>query len=329
MRSTVKNSFVALVLACLFGMPGAAFAQKTITLRIAHAMPETHGYHIWATAFKEALNQLAPGQFDVQIFPNAQLGSETEYLETMKFGSIDGAVLGRHGQVDPRLEVLNLPMIYRDAKHVDAVLRSDSAVQKQLDAIMYDHGYKVLGWGELGFRAITSNDRPIHKAADLAGLDIRVPNVQPWLVAFKAWGANPTPLDFSEVYSALQQGVVDAQENPVEIILTSRFYEVQNTISLTDHAYIPSEFLLSKRSWEKLPAELQSVVQKAADIGRDKQVDNTRKANAAMIAQLKANGMNIVTDVDKESFRAGAEEAYRKYEGSIGKDLIKAVQEAH
>lgn len=236
--------------------------------------------------------------------------------------------MGRHGVVDTRLEVLNLPMIYRDEKHVDAVLRSDSEVQERLDAIFYEHGYKVLGWGELGFRNITTNGKLIKKASDLEGIDIRVPSVQTWLTAFKSWGANPTPLDFSEVYSALQQGVVDAQENPIEIILTSRFYEVQDTINLTKHAYIPSEFILSRTYWEKLPEDLQGIIMKAAKIGRDKQVANTRTENASRLNQLKEYGMIVNADVDLASFQKGANEAYAKFEDVIGKDLIKAVKEA-
>src|SRR5690606_11734335 len=163
----------------------------------------------------------------------AQLGTETEYLESMQLGTLDGAIMGRHGQIDPRLDVLNLPMIFSGDAHVDAVLHSDSEIRKQLEDILYEKGFKVLAWGELGFRHITTNGKEVRTAADLQGIDIRVPNVQPWLTAFRAWGANPTPLPFEEVYSALQQGVMSAQENPPENIFTSKFYEVQKTMSLT------------------------------------------------------------------------------------------------
>lgn len=297
-------------------------------MRIAHAMPESHSYNGWLKKFNEELERLAPGRVTVQVFPNAQLGKETEYLEGMKLGTIDGAVMGRHGQVDQRLEVLNLPMIYRDDAHVDAVLRSGSPLQERIDGIMLEKGYKVLGWGELGFRYITTKDKPIQTAADLKGVDIRVPNVEPWLVAFRAWGANPTPMDFSELYSALQQGVVTAQENPPEIIFTSKFYEVQKNLSITEHANIPSQFVLSKAYWEKLPEDLKAPVMEAAKISRDFQVSGTRQANAKLIEELEKAGMTVTRDVDKESFRPGALESYAKFEDKIGKDLIQAVQDA-
>ncbi|WP_347268468.1 TRAP transporter substrate-binding protein [Paracoccus sp. (in: a-proteobacteria)] len=305
-----------------------ALAQDVITMRVAHSMPATHSYETWIADFATELERLAPGRVEVESFPNAQLGSETEYLEGIKFGTIEGAVVGRHGQIDQRLEVLNLPMIYRDADHIDEVLRGGGEVQATLDDIMYENGYKVLGWGELGFRDITTKGVPIRKADDLKGVDIRVPNVEPWLVAFREWGANPTPLDFSELYSALQQGVVDAQENPPEVIVNSRFDEVQDTLSLTEHASIPSQFIVSTRFWEGLDEDLQSAMMEAATISRDKQVANTRAANEALVAELESRGMTIVSDVDRESFRAGAEASWAAFEGKIGADLIEAVQSA-
>lgn len=303
-----------------------ATAQDTITLRVAHSMPASHSYQSWIEDFAVELERLAPGKIEVEAFPNAQLGSETEYLEGMQFGVIEGAVVGRHGQIDQRLEVLNLPMIYRDANHLDEVLRSGSEVQQTLDDIMYENGFKVLGWGELGFRDITTSGVPIRKAQDLEGLDIRVPNVEPWLIAFREWGANPTPLDFSELYSALQQGVVNAQENPPEVIVNSRFDEVQDTLSLTEHASIPSEFIVSARFWESLDADLQEAVMEAATISRDTQVQATREANEALVDELSDRGMTIVSDVDRDSFRAGAEASWAAYEDRIGADLIEAVR---
>lgn len=315
-------------IAAFWLLQGPASAADKIVMRVAHAMPESHSYQKWVERFREELDKIAPGKVDVQVFPNAQLGKESEYIEGMKLGTIDGAVMGRHGQIDPRLDVLNLPMIFRDDAQKDVVLRSGGDLQKKLDGIMYERGFKVLGWGELGFRDITTKDKPIKSAADLKGVDIRVPNVEPWLVAFRAWGANPTPMDFSELYSALQQGVVTAQENPPEIIETSRFYEVQKYLNITNHASIPSQFVLSRAYWEKLPADLQEAIMKAASVSRDYQVSLTREANKALVSKLAEQGMTVVQDVDRESFRPGAEEAYAKYEKVIGADLIKAVQEA-
>jgi tripartite ATP-independent transporter DctP family solute receptor len=324
----IRTAVRLLLLAAAFAVATGAAAQQTIVLRIAHAMPTTHGYQIWAEKFRDELKKTAGNRIDVRIFPNAQLGKETEYIEGMRLGTIDGAVFGRHGQIDPRLDVLNLPMIYRDDAHVDAVLRRNSPVQQQIDQIMYDKGFKVLGWGELGFRHITTRAGPVRKAGDLKGVDIRVPNVDPWLIAFRAWGANPTPIDFAELYSALQQGVVKAQENPPEIIFTSKLYEVQKFLNLTSHANIPSQMVVGRGYWEKLPKDLQDAVMKAASASRDEQVRLSRDANVKLIDELQKKGMTVVRDVDRASFEAGAMESYAKFEDKIGKDLIKAVRDA-
>lgn len=331
MEKFIKYSVSLFLITTLFigYTEGVSNAQtKPIIMRIAHAMPTTHGYHIWAEKFKEELAKLVKDRVDVQIFPNAQLGKETEYLEGMRMGTIDGSIHGRHGQIDGRLDVLNLPMIYRDENHTDIVLRKNLKVQQDIEKILYEKGYKTLGWGELGFRHITTKDRPIRKASDLKGLDIRVPNVPPWLVAFKAWGANPTPMDFAELYSALQQGVVKAQENPPEIIYNSKFFEVQKYMSLTGHANIPCEFQLGRAYWEKLPKDIQQAVIKAATVSRDFHVKHVREANEKLIGELEKKGMIIIRDVDKISFIPGAEEAYKQFEEKIGKDLIRSVREA-
>lgn len=264
MRSLIRKFSLALVSAGLVLAAGAASAQETVTLRIAHNMPESHSYAHWLGKFQEVIEEKLPGRFDIRVFPAAQLGTETEYLESMQLGTLDGAIMGRHGQIDARLDVLNLPMIFSGDAHVDAVLHSDSEIRATLEDILYEKGFKVLAWGELGFRHITTNGKEVRTADDLAGIDIRVPNVQPWLTAFRAWGANPTPLPFEEVYSALQQGVMGAQENPPENIFTSKFYEVQKTMSLTEHANIPSEFMLSRAFWESLPEDAQAVMLEAA-----------------------------------------------------------------
>lgn len=325
MRSMIRKFSLAVVAAGFAIAAGAASAQETITLRIAHNMPESHSYAEWLGKFREVVEEKLPGRFDIRVFPAAQLGTETEYLESMQLGTLDGAIMGRHGQIDPRLDVLNLPMIFDGDAHVDAVLHSDSEVRGQLEDILYEKGFKVLAWGELGFRHITTNGKEVRTADDLEGIDIRVPNVEPWLTAFRAWGANPTPLPFEEVYSALQQGVMGAQENPPENIFTSKFYEVQKTMSLTEHANIPSEFMLSRTFWESLPEDAQSVMLEAAREGSRIQVAAARQANADLVAQLEELGLKIIRDVDKESFRAGAEESYSASEATIGRDLIDAV----
>lgn len=322
----VSLLLVALAIITMVGVSQGA--EKTYVMRIAHSMPTTHGYHNWATKFEEELSKRIGDRVKVQIFPNAQLGTETEYLQQLSMGTLQASILGRHSQIDPRLDVLNLPFIFRDTEHKDIVLRQGREIQNKLDNILLEHGYVNLGWGELGFRYITTKDTPVYSAKDLVGLDIRVPNVPSWLTAFKAWGANPTPLDFSEVYSALQQGVVDAQENPSEIIYSSNFYEVQKYLSMTQHASIPCQFLVSESFWNTLPDDIKTALKEAAKISRDYQVQKTREANQNLIGSLEKEGMILIKDVDKESFKAGAEKAYEEYISKYGDELINDIKNA-
>ncbi|KUK66455.1 MAG: TRAP dicarboxylate transporter, DctP subunit [Parcubacteria bacterium 34_609] len=301
-------------------------AETQITMRIAHAMPVAHGYNVWAEKFKEELYARVGDKIEVQIFPNAQLGTETEYLEQMKIGAIEGTILGRHAQIDKRLEVVNLPFILQDDAHEDLVLRSGNEIEQKLNNIFLEHGYVCLGWGVLGFRHITTKDREVRRASDLKGLSIRIPNNPLWIPAFQAWGASPTPLDFSELYSALQQGVIDAQENPPEIIYNSRFYEVQKYLNLTSHANIPSQFLVSTNFWNKLSEDIKKSIEEAAIVARDYHVKLTREANINLIAELEKLGMIVIRDVDRESFYEGGQKAYEAYISQCGDELLNDIQ---
>jgi len=244
----------------------------------------------------------------------------------MKIGSIEGTILGRHAQIDIRLEVVNLPFVLDDDEHEDLVLRSGNEIEHKLNNIFLEHGYVCLGWGVLGFRHITTKDRAIRKADDLKGISIRIPNNPLWIPAFQAWGASPTPLDFSELYSALQQGVIDAQENPPEIIYNSKFYEVQKYLNLTSHANIPSQFLVSVNFWNKLPEDLKKSIEEAAIVARDYHVKLAREANANLVDELEKQGMTIIRDVDRESFYEGGQKAYDAYIANSGAELINDIR---
>ncbi|MEW6228708.1 MAG: TRAP transporter substrate-binding protein [Bacillota bacterium] len=325
-RALRVSAAVSLIMLTL-SLTAVAGSPSTIVMRVAHCMPTTHGYQIWIDKFAEELKARVGDRVEVKAFPNAQLGTETEYLEGMKLGTLDAAVLGRHGQVDTRLEVLNLPFIFRDVAHTDKVLRSGGELEQLFNKILLEHGYVCLGWGELGFRHVTAN-KPVRSVADLKGLDIRIPNTPALLSAFKKWGANPTPLDFGELYTALQQGVVKAQENPPEIIYTNKFYEVQKYMSLTAHANLACQFLVSRRYWDTLPRDIQDAMIEAALIGRDYHLRMVRKANDELIAKLEKAGMIVIRDVDRGSFLPGAREVHAEFASKIGADLIQKVAEA-
>ncbi len=313
------------IITCLGFQPSANAAP--IVLRIAHGMAPDHSYQKWLDDFTQLLKAKVGDRVEIKVFPAAQLGTETQYLENMKLGALDGAVLGRHGEVDIRLDVLNLPLIFKDAAHVDKVLRSGGPLEKHFNDILLSKGYVNLGWGELGFREITSNV-PIHNVNDLQGLTIRVPNAPVLVAAFKAWGANPVALDLSEVYTGLRTGVVKAQENPPETIYKNKYYEVQKYLSMTDHSTIVNQFLISKKKWDTLPKDIQEAMLEVGRVSRDNHVKFVRQANADMVIELEKQGMTVVRDVDRSTFTAGAKAVQDQFSDKFGADVIQSIVDA-
>jgi TRAP-type transport system periplasmic protein len=303
---------------------GAAAPQK-VTLRIAHSFPLNHGYNVWAEKFAEELKSRVGDRVEVKIFPAGQLGSETQYLEAMKLGGLDGAIQGRYSEIDPHLDLLNLPFLFKDEAHVTKVLRSGGPLEKRFNDMLLAKGYVNLGWGVLGTRYVTAN-KAVRNPGDLKGINIRVPNTPVLLAAFKNWGANPTILDVSEVYTALQTGVVQAQENPPDNIYNLKFYEVQKFVSLTAHANMSCQLLLSKKTWDTLPADLQQAMLEAGRVSRDYQVKFVVDANNNLLGELEKKGMTIVRDVDRNSFFPGAKAVHDQFVAKYGAQWGEVIQ---
>lgn len=302
--------------------------QVKITMRISHAKPTDDSFQKWAEKFSAELKKQVGDKVKVEIYPNSQLGSETQMLDNMKSGTLEAAIVGRHGEIDPRLDVINLPYIFKDSATFDKILRSNGPLEKKFNQMLSDKGFVNLGWGEIGNRDITSN-KPIRHVADLKGIAIRVPNTATLVAAFKALGANPTVVDFSELNTALRTNVVQAQENPPEIIYTNKMYEVQKYLNITEHANLPGEFLVSKKFWDTLPKDIQKAMTDAGKASSDYEVKLNRKRNADLVAELKKQGMTIVKDVDRQEFIDAVRPTYKQFEDKFGADLIQSMIDAN
>lgn len=326
-----------LVLVFLVSLAGCGGGNKSaapnapaakISIRIAHAKPLDDSFHKWAEKFAEELKARVGDKVEVQIFPNSQLGSESQMLDSMKMGTLSAAVVGRHGEIDPKLDVINLPFIFKDTATFDKILRSGGPLEKKFNDMLLAKGFVNLGWGEIGFRSITSN-KPIRHVADLQGINIRVPNTATLVTAFKAWGANPTVVDFSELNTALRTNVVQAQENPPELIYVSKLYEVQKYFNITEHANLPGQFLVSKKFWDTLPPDIQKAMIEAGKVSSDYEVKLNRQRNADLVAELEKKGMTIVRDVDREEFIKVVRPTYAQFNDKFGADLIQAMVDAN
>lgn len=321
---------VSLSLAAPGDGEGAASAPgNVVTLRYATSLSEDSAYYKGAVALAEAAKELSDGRLQIKVFPNAQLGTDRDMIEGMQLGSIDLASpsTGAMGSVLPAATVLDLPYIFDDHAHVYRVL--DGPVSEQLYKLFDGVGFHPLGWWEIGFRNLTNNVRPVRVPADVKGLKLRT---LPSAIHQRAWslvGAQPVAMDFTEVYNALNTGVVDGQENPFNIILTGKLYEVQKHLSLTRHVYGAAPTSVSDKTWNKLPPDLQQVLKAA--VARSVVVQ--RKAASgdedAQLQKLIAFGMKVEKDPDRDAFRKAMRPAWDQYVarfGKAGQALIDAIR---
>ncbi len=231
---------------------------------------------------------------------------------------------GPLGNFVPETKILDIPFLFRDYDHARKVM--DGPIGQDLLRKMPAKGLIGLAWTENGFRHMTNNKRPIVTAADAAGLKVRTMENKVHMDGYKTFGLLPTPMAFPELFGAMQQGTVDGQENPIPVILASKFAQVQKHLSLTGHVYSPSALILSPKVWDKLSEADKKVFVAAAQKGAVAQRRKVNEDEANGIAQLKKDGMQVVEAVDGESFRKAVSTAYAGFAKEFGADRIQAIQ---
>ena len=317
-RTLIKGAMLAASLAAL--SPVMAMAAD-VKIRLGHVLPESHSWHQAATGFADEVSTRTEGRVAIEVFASGQLGSEKEVIEGLQFGSVQAGLIGSGSfqAIEPRMGIIEMPYAWGAREQAFAALDGDLGAA--LESMLDDKGIKVIGWWENGFRNITNNVRPIEKPADLDGLKIRVTPDKVRLETFELLGAQPAPLSFGELYSALQQGVFDAQENPLAIIYSSSFFEVQKYVSLTEHIWGAATLTMSKSVWEKISAEDQAIVSEAATTWGAKQREMVAAANAELVAQLEEKGMQF-NDVDKAAFIEAVGPIWEGQKDVYGEDLL-------
>lgn len=318
-----------LVAALVFAAMGTAAAQ-TYNLRVSHVVAQEHPYHYGALEFKRLIEERTGGRIQVTVFSDGQLGAgEREQVESLQLGAIDIVVTGTAVLANwvPRMAVMDLPFIFRDYDHVDAVM--DGPVGEMILQMIEDArvGIKPLALWEQGFRYLTNSRRPINNPEDVRGLKIRVQENPIHVASFQTMGASATPMSWGEVYTALQQGVIDGQENPVPVLLGHRIYEVNQHLAMTGHFYAPAIIIMSEARFRALPPDLQeALIEVAREVSRY-QRDVARQMERDQVSELERLGMQI-TYPDKAAFQEAMAPVYRQFEGQLGADLIQAVLEA-
>jgi tripartite ATP-independent transporter DctP family solute receptor len=308
------------------GMTAGAAAQTVV--EIGHATTLDSHYGMGMTRFGEVLEELSGGEMTAIQHPAAALGGEREMIEAVQIGALDMVITstGPLPNFVPETQVLDLPFLFRDYDHARGVL--DGELGQELLAKVEEAGFKPLAWTENGFRHITNSQRPIKTPEDLAGLKIRTMENPIHLKAFEALGAAPTPMSFAELFTALQQGVVDAQENPIVVISVSNFSEVQDHLTLSGHLYSPAIILMSQSFWDGLSEEQQGWVMQAAEASVGVTRDRVSELEETGVDKLREEGMEVVTEIDRGAFEAAVQPAYEQYTSQFGDELIERIRSA-
>ena len=304
---------------------GAISAAQATDIKLGHVLAASHSWHKAAEGFAAEVKDKTAGRVNFILFPSGQLGNEKTMLEGIQIGSIGAAIIGSGSlqPVDARFGVVELPYTWNTA--AQAYKAYDGELGAALEKIGDAKGLVLLSWWENGYRHMTNNRGPINAVADLKGLKTRVTPDKMRLDTFTVLGANPAPLAFGELYSALQQKVFDAQETPLSIIYTSSFFEVQKYLSLTGHVWSPASLVISKAVWSKISPEDQKVIKAAADHWRDEQRRMISESDKDYIAQLKEKGM-VINEVDKAPFAAAVAPVWKTYEVTFGPELMGLVR---
>ncbi|WP_449243160.1 TRAP transporter substrate-binding protein [Desulfovibrio sp.] len=306
---------------------GVAGAADTYRLKLGHTGAPSHHYQTICTLFAKKVAERTGGKVQIDVFPADQLGKQLE--------SVEGVMVGTHDMVlasdtvlsnwVPNMGILNLPFLFNDLSDVRKVL--DGPIGVRLAKELEPHGAVVIGWWENGMRHITNNKRPIKTPDDLKGMKIRVPEGEVFVETFKALGAGPTVVSFGELYSALQLGTVDGQENPPAHILTQKFYEVQKYASRTGHIHMSSPLIMNKALLDGMPQEYRTaILETARELGpvHTKMVEELENEQWK---EVKAHGMEVI-DVDKKPFREKVKPVIAAYKKKLDAGIIEDIEKA-
>ena len=313
----------------LAGLTGVARAQTSsggkLVIRVATGTAPDHPENVGSRKFKELLEASSKGTIEVQVHPAGELGSQRDFVEALRSGTLEVTMvsIGFFSAYDPLLNIFEMPYLFRDGPHAFRVV--DGPIGQQIAERVNKKNVHLMAYWEAGLRNITNNVRPIHEPIDLKGLKIRVPEQKVSIDAFKAFGANPAPLPFTELYMALKQGVFDGQENPPSNVYASKLYEAQKYLSLSGHQFLVHMFIYSGPLWDKLTPDNQKLISAAAiDAGKFQRAYND-DMDAKLIGSLKQVGMQV-NEVDKPAFMEKAKPMYADYAKAYGPDAAKFIE---
>jgi tripartite ATP-independent transporter DctP family solute receptor len=324
LQSLIASALAASV-ALLSGNANAQISERT--LRWAQQNSLEHPQGQGAKKFAEVVEQKSGGKIKVRVFPSGQLGGDLPNISALQGGTLDLMVLNA-GLLSSNVKdfaVFDLPFLFNTPEEADAV--ADGPVGQKMFDKLQEKGLVGLGYFDLGFRNVTNSKRPISKLEDFSGIKLRVLQSPLFIDLFNTLGANTVAMPFPEVYTALEQKVIDGQENPFTVIRDSKFSEVQPYLSITRHVYNPQSVIMSKRTWDKLSADEKKIVQEAADEAEVYQRKVSREQAAKALEDLTKAGMKVneIAPQEMARIREKVKPIIDKYAKEVGEPLVAEV----
>lgn len=303
----------------------AALSAQAQTLRFAHPVPEADVQHTMALFFKEQVEERTNGAVTVEVFPQGQLGNDSAMIDGARSGIIDIVLVGLNNFTGlvPEAGVFELPFMFPERELAYAAL--DGEVGEAISARFSEHGLTVLGYPENGYRHMTNSRGPIRVPGDLAGINMRTNKSRALNDMFADLGANPIQLPVAELYTALETGVVDAQDHPIGVVLSFKYDEVQRYLTLTRHAYSALGLMMNEASFNRLSPENQAIVREVAAEAVAMQRQMAAERETGMIEELVGRGMVLNTDVDAVAFQEAVTSVWDAFIATNGDEEVKAI----
>jgi TRAP-type transport system periplasmic protein len=324
---TIRRTFTATLIGAALAAATALPAAAQMELKLGHVGGPGSLFELSANEFARRANEKLAGKAKVVVFGSSQLGGDRELMQKLRLGTVEFAIPSSvmSSEVDA-FGMFEMPYLVKSRDHMKKI--EDAVVWPALAPMAEAKGYKLLAVWENGFRNITTNTKPIVKPGDLAGMKLRVPQGKWRVKMFQAYGANPSPMALSEVFVALQTGVMDGQENPLTQIYSSKFQEVQKYLSMTGHVYTPAFLAAGARKFGSLPPDVQAALGAAAKETQAYVYQQAAKLENDLLDKIKAAGVKV-NDADKDAFIAASKGVYADFAKEVpdgGKLVDKAIE---
>lgn len=310
----------------LAALPTIGRAQDKLTLKMGTLGSTEYFYYKGGMRMAEEVEKKTAGKVAIQVFPNQQLGNERDMIEGMQLGTIDLAIINIPllGSFDSRFMIFDMPFMFNDWAHVDKVL--NGKIGTDMLAGLEAKNLKAFAFSTAGFRHVLNYKRAVQTPEDLRGLKIRTLDNPVHVAIMNAMGANATPMQYSEVATALRQRTVDGLDSPAPAAVTEKFYETQKFMSLTGHVFTGVIYLMSLKRHQALPPDLQKALAEGAKAGADLETELYNKFDTESLTILQKNHGMAINEVDKAQFRGRMQPVFDRFQERVGKELIETVR---